>query len=343
VLGIANQTERSIAAAREIVEGLNNLSQLLVQKFDALQHEGALTAGWPEEAVLGIANQMDRSFLSTPDLDKFILVYTMGKVGSTALVLSLKDINLFARHLQWLTPEAQAFFDKRASPNDVQHCLNRFNVNRCRYALKDTEFASLIKVITVIRSPIEQVLSHYFHAIDHFGNYLRTMHGQEVTCSTVSKNILDCVKFYLDNPGLELPELTEMLSDANWDRVFFYFLVFNYLNWIDREFKPFFPHINIPNGFIDGYAIAGNALILKFEELSPRGEQAVAAYVQRPHFKLARENVGIDKNLGELYQQLLNTIRFPKAFVDGLCDSKYVAQFYTQDERRDMKSRWTKH
>jgi hypothetical protein len=284
--------------------------------------------------VLSTANQTE--------FDKFILVYTMGKVGSTALVLSLRKVNVFARHLQWLTPEAQAFLDKRALPNDVHHCLTRLNVAQCMHTLKDTEFSSLIKVITVIRSPVEQILSHYFHAIDHFGYYLRTIHGQRVTSSTVRKNILDCVEFYLEHPNLGLSELTKMLCDANWDRVFFYFLVFNYLNWIDREFKPFFPHIEIPKGFTGGYAIAGNALILKFEELSTGGEQAVAAYVQRPHFKLARENVGADKNLGGLYQQLLNTIKFPKAFVDVLCDSKYVTRFYTEDERRDMKSRWTK-
>lgn len=281
------------------------------------------------------------NYLYGMELDNFILVYTMGKVGSTALVRSLMDVNIFPRHLQWLTPETQAFFDKVTSPNDIEQFLNRLNVSRCRYALGDPEFASLIKVITVIRAPVEQIISHYFHAMDHFGVHLRKR-GHEITCSNVSRNILDCVEFYLSHPNLGMPELTEMFCEANWDRILFYWLVFNYLHWIDQEFKPFFPLAHMPDGFTEGYAIAGNALILKFEDISTKGEQVVAAYAQRPHFKLLRENVGANKHLGELYQQLLNTIRFPREFVDELCDSKYVARFYTEGERREMKSKWTK-
>jgi hypothetical protein len=48
-------------------------------------------------------------YLHRPDLDNFVLVYTMGKVGSTALARSLHATNIYSRHLQWLRPETQGF------------------------------------------------------------------------------------------------------------------------------------------------------------------------------------------------------------------------------------------
>src|SRR5262245_15422502 len=105
------------------------------------------------------------------DIDNFILVYTMGKVGSTALVQSLNAVGLFARHLQWATPETQSFFDRMetvGASSDAElifNLQNRLNARRAHQALQNREYSSLIKVISVIRAPIEQILSHYFHGI----------------------------------------------------------------------------------------------------------------------------------------------------------------------------------
>lgn len=199
----------------------------------------------------------------------------------------------------------------------------------------------MIKVITVVRAPIEQILSHYFHGLALFERHLRKQ-NQDVTASIISANILDCVDAYLTRQGLSVVELTHRLNESNPDRIFFHWIVLNCLNWIDEEFRPFFP-CELRGGFAGkGYLIAGNALILKFEELPTNGEKAIAAYVQRPQFKLVRDNVGSDRATGGLYQQVLSTIRFPKEFVDHVCDSTYVRLLYTADERQKMKDRWAK-
>ena len=113
-------------------------------------------------------------------------------------------------------------------------------MHRCQYALRDTEYASLIKVITVIRAPIEQILSHYFQGIAVFESDLRRQ-NQEITRSNLTANILDCAEFYMRHEHLGVPDLTEMLCESNNDRVLFHWMVRNYLDWIDQEFKPFFP------------------------------------------------------------------------------------------------------
>lgn len=56
------------------------------------------------------------NYLFRPDLDNFVLVYTMGKVGSTAIARSLGQVGIYYRHLQWLRPETQTFIDKVWEP-----------------------------------------------------------------------------------------------------------------------------------------------------------------------------------------------------------------------------------
>ena len=139
----------------------------------------------------------------------------------------------------------------------------------------------------------------------------------------------------------EFPESAVNIYYAQINSNLFSWVVENYLNWFDREFTPFFATEIIGGRQRDGYQIAGNALILKFEELQGAGARAVALYSQRPQFKLLRENVGGDKSYGELYRQVAGAIRFPADFVGHLCESKYVRHFYSEDERRRMLERWT--
>jgi hypothetical protein len=213
------------------------------------------------------------------------------------------------------------------------------NVERCRFALQDRNYASLIKVITSFRAPVEQILSFYFHTIAFFQRQLR-QRGQEVTAATVRANILAGVDFYMRNRTLGIAELTERICEANHDRIQFHWFVLNCRDWLDFELRPFFP-AEIPEGFgTKGYVLAGNVLILKFEELATRGEEAVRAYAQRPQFKLMRANVGAEKAGGEVYREVLDTLKFPSEFVDHLHDARYVRLLYTAEERSAMKARW---
>src|SRR5580700_9799089 len=106
---------------------------------------------------------MPSFFLHRPDLDNFILIYTMGKVASVPLMRSLEAVDIYCRHLHWASVETQAFFERleQITPAGLPHWSvyveNRLNVRRCRSALRDAEYASLIKVITAIRAPIEQI------------------------------------------------------------------------------------------------------------------------------------------------------------------------------------------
>jgi hypothetical protein len=284
-------------------------------------------------------------FLHRPDLNNFILIYTMGKVASTPLMRSLMAVDIFCRHLHWASVDTQAFFERleQVTPTGRSHWSfyleNRLNMARGHSALRDAEYASLIKVITAIRAPIEQILSHYFQAFPIFESALQQK-NLEVNAANVRDGIRQGVEHYMVNPARTIAELTRDLAEHNCDRIMFCWLVHNYLRWFDEEFRPFFQTDILAGRTSEGFQIAGNALILKFEDLSTHGERAVAAYARRPRFKLLRVNEGAEKSYGDLYREVAGTMKFPAEFVDHLCGSAYVRHFYGDEERRAMRKKW---
>lgn len=284
-------------------------------------------------------------FLHRPDLDDFILIYTMGKVGSMSLLRSLQNVNVYCRHLHWTSAGTEAFFDRleRVSPTGATHwnyfVQNRLNIRRLRAVLQDAEYASVIKVVTAIRAPLDQVLSHYFQALPVWEAALRSK-KLDVNAANLGALLADSVAFHMAKPDRTLAELTNELDAGNSEHVMFCWLVHNYEHWFEEQFLPFFKVDILGGRMRDGFQIAGNALILKFEELSGRCERVLAAYAQRPRFKLIRENVGLQKSYGELYREIADTVRFPAAFVDRLCNGPYVRHFYSSEECQAMRHRW---
>ena len=284
-------------------------------------------------------------FLHRPDIDDFILVHTMGKVGSTAVTRSLENVNVYCRHYHWAAAGTQAFFDRleQVSPTGQSHwnfyLQNRINMRRARNALLDTEYASLIKVITAIRAPVDQILSHYFQAFPSCEAALTTK-KLEINAANVRNNIRAGVELFMAKPDRTIAELTGDINEDNCDRIMVCWLVHNYLHWFDEEFRPFFRTDILAGKPNNGFQIASNVLILKFEELSTHGERALAAYAQRPRLKMIRNNVAAEKRYGELYREITSTMKFPAEFVDHLCNSPYVRHFYSDQERRDMRQKW---
>lgn len=284
-------------------------------------------------------------FLHRSDLDDFNLIYTMGKVGSSAVKRSLERVNTYCRHYHWATAGTEAFFDRveQVSPTGSSHwnfyVQNRLNIRRARSALQDQEYASLIKVITAIRAPIDQILSHYFQGLP-VGEAALERKKWEFNAVNITRSIRDGVELYMANPNRTIADLTGELTEDNCDGIMFCWFVRNYVHWFDEEFRPFFPVDILAGKVNDGFQIAGNVLILRFEDLSIHGELAVAAYSKRPGLKLTRENIGTQKNYGDLYKQVLATIKFPAPFVDHLCSAPYVRHFYSDTERDAMRKKW---
>jgi hypothetical protein len=285
-------------------------------------------------------------FLHRPDIDNFVLIHTMGKVGSMALTRSLENVNMHCRHTHWVATETEAFFDRLAQvsatgqTNWSFYVQNRLNIRRARSALADAEYASLIKLITAIRAPIEQILSHLFQSLPVCEAALREKE-LEVNAASIRTHIRESVALYMENPNRTVIGLTAELAEHNCEQILFCWLVHNYLHWFDEEFRPFCKADILAGQPRDGFQIADNVLILKFEDLSTQAERAVALYAQRPRFKMMRTNTAVQTSHGDLYREVVGTIRFPAEFVDHLCNSAYVRHFYGEEERQAMRKKWT--
>jgi hypothetical protein len=284
-------------------------------------------------------------FLHRHDLDDFILIHTMGKVGSMSVLRSFQNVNIYCRHVHWASAATEAFFDRfeQISPTGTSHwnyyLQSRLNMRRLRAALADRDYASLIKVVTAIRAPVDQILSHYFQAMPVWEAALQSR-KLDLNVTNLRALMSESVAFHLAKPDRTLAELTQELDAGNSEHIMFCWLVHNYVHWFEEQLLPFFAVDILGGRFRDGFQIAGNALILKFEDLSNHGERVLAAYAKRPRFKLVHENAGTRNAHGELYREMTSATRFPAAFVDRLCDGPYVRHFYGDDERDAMRRRW---
>jgi len=233
---------------------------------------------------------------------KPILVYTMGKVGSSSIV---KSINKPVIQLHSLLPE---------SPSKYFFCHNRFEmlgfiVNN--YMWKKTVEKTLsymnsskerIQVIVGIRNPITRNISAYFQGVK--GN----------------------PDFYSEFNTLDYK------SD--------YFMVTNHgasIFWVEHEFEK---NIGVdlyayPNHKERGYIMISSGkydiFVYKLECLN-KLEQPLTVFLKDNDFKLKYNNVTeivIEKGH---YSEFKKSIKFPKDYLNYILNSKYCKHFYTQEE-----------
>src|SRR5262249_34003365 len=187
----------------------------------------------------------------------------------------------------------------------------------------DRDYAASIKLITAIRAPVEQILSHYFQGAPTWVSSWLGKPIAELTASELRNDIVRGVDFYLEAPERTQIELASSATKDNHGYVKFAWLVRNYLAWFDEELCSVVPAQILAGRHQDGWQIADNVLVLKFERLADT-EAVIGTYVQRPQFKLLRENVGADKDYGRLYREVSEALRLPRRVVASLCESKYV-------------------
>src|SRR4030095_1536487 len=136
--------------------------------------------------------------------------------------------------------------------NRMHNLQNRMNTRRAFLALRNPEYASTIKVITVVRSPIEQILSHYFHSAVYERQFEHL--GIEVTPANARAALLVGVAAFMSNPERTLDDLKAQLSSRTGGGAFWFcWFVYNYLTWFEAEFRRFFPAKIIGGRMKDGY------------------------------------------------------------------------------------------
>src|SRR5690606_11691670 len=238
-----------------------------------------------------------------------ILVYSMGKVGSSSvyhsLRLKLPYASIFHVHFlsdHWLNerlPNADSFFhDNIKLGKRIREFIARHS--NCR-----------LKVITLVREPVMRDLSGLFENwVAHFDKA-----DEDV--------------------GVVLSKMQAHTHEYS-------------LNWFDTEFRNFmnFDIYKTPFDRERGYSIyrleGADILCIRVEDLDRVASQAFYEFMSLRGFMVVHKNRADQKDRSQLYRLVKEQYVAEKGKLASLYSSKYVRHFYTQKEIDDFFRKWTK-
>lgn len=249
-----------------------------------------------------------------------IIVYQMGKVGSTAVhnSLRLQGFKSYQTHiLGKRSGKKQQSIGQMPLSQQLKH---RFDRQRRRWVSAGLlnqviNKHSSIKVITLVREPISRNISGFF---ENPWRFIGNEDIQHLSQKTLTDIFLE--KFYHQRP----------------------------LVWFDSQFKSvldidIYQH-RFP--FEQGYLTVKQGkfefLILKLELADTLKEQAIANFLNVPSFTLYKANEGTHKPYGNVYQSFKKNLELPNSYIDAMCNAKYTRHFYSPTEIAQMRATWQK-
>ena len=269
-----------------------------------------------------IVDLLENKFLETKLFfnKRAIVIYQMGKVGSTTVYYSLKKqlpfTPIFHVHClseNTLKEQEEAYQNIGKFPGEVRH------LRHGKYLRKHLDKRTNIKweIITLVREPISREISIFFQQRDR------------------------------DFPdGIHTSEAIEMLqtSFANFKESTNFAC-----NWFDREVKNNFD-INIYNFDFDkqkGYHIIRKEdrgiLIIRLEDLNSCFQTSLGEFLLiNKSLNILPKNIATKKAYREQYLEVIKQIKIPRDICESIYSSQYVKHFYNDDMIHGFIKQWTK-
>lgn len=249
-----------------------------------------------------------------------IVVYQMGKVGSTTVYSSLEKQLLFTPvfHVHCL---ARAELKKQEEsyqaigklPSQVKHLRHG---NFLRQKLDESAVIEW-KIITLVRDPIIREISIFFQQKDH--DFPKGIETSKII------NILQ-------NRLASFQESNDFVC-----------------NWFDRELKHNFA-INIYDFAFDkkkGYHIISEEnkkiLLIRLENLNDCFQTSLEEFLEtNKTIGISSRNVARKKQYKEQYLEVIEKIKIPRDVCELIYSSNYARHFYSDEMLHNFIRRWTK-
>ena len=243
-----------------------------------------------------------------------VLVYQMGKVGSSALVTAVnKTPGYFSVQAHRLMPDRRAEMSDRFDRGE--HYVRDMRFERWLYhTIKNSDMH--IRIVCATREP----MSHSFSAF--FQNLKRSTHG--TIRSATSSDLEDLRKAFLC-----------------WDELG------AALNWFDQEASQLvgIDLLSIPFDKNKGWSLVDHGrfslLILKSELDNARKREAIGTLLRCTPEPLLRVNDASDKMYAESYRRFRETVKLPKWQAARFAEHRYTRHFYTESEIVSALSRFS--
>ena len=306
---------------------MNNLAQY---KREALQKISGTNHHMAKSYYQYKLRRLEQKFDQPP-----ILILQMGKVGSSSITHSLKQLNLQRSifHVHTLSEDFITQYQKQFRSflgTEQEHSLR--HIWLCDYLRKrlDAGLSERWKVVTLVRDPVARNLSTFFQ------NMIITSSDER------SKTFFS-------------PEhrFTAMVQDGNLEQLYEYFfskIDHTYpLRFWDREFKRFFDIDLLEADFPieQGYKVyetkQADILLIRLEDLSSCASRAFQEFLGIDNFVLQDTNIGAQKRYSEEYRLFKNTIPLTESYLDNLYASTYMKRFYSKSEIAAFKARWLRN
>lgn len=268
------------------------------------------------------AHREAHSAFANPDSPP-IIIYQMGKVGSTAVCKSLLDASIRNPILQlhFLSDDISEHrrTHKRAGINPSPYHLYLGEAVRAQL---DEHQSFPLKVISLVRDPIAFLVSDLFEN-PYFA-------GEEVL--TASGSI---------NPEGAGNYIDRKLNERN---------TFDYMNdWFDRELMTVFG-VDVfadPFPIETGYVVYSkdnvDVLLIRLEDLSAKGPMAIADFLGLGEpLTIVDSNRRADSTAKDVYQDVRDGISLDPALVEEIYSSRFVRHFYNEAMINEFISTWTR-
>ena len=270
-----------------------------------------------------------------------VLIYQMGKVGSSSLRNSLfrcqnpRTRRILMSHEYFpirmrdpdrieIEPEYQEMLEREI--RHEQRIYEQFSLlNRMGRRFREKFYAERIykayvrpqrplRVITLVREPVANNISMFFQRLRH----------------------------YISSDA--------EISDYGTDELISIFLE-NYMHsrpitWLDAEIKTNFG-IDVfrkPFPVHRGHTVISEGktslLVLRCELDDRTKARAVADFLGLDEFEIVRSNVTSEKSYATQYAEFRQRIKIPTPLLDQMYNSKFARHFYSSEERKKFRARW---
>ena len=253
-----------------------------------------------------------------------IIIYQMGKIGSSSVFYSLKKVKrshpifhchyISHEHIQQIDEYYKSINKSNSNTIYVTKKMGNFlrnKINSGRYHWK---------IISLVRDPVSLEVS------DFFQNIIRDLNQADLSPNPV---IVNKYQKYIKKRFENYNEKTNF-----------------YCNWFNHELKQTF-NFDIFNHEFDkknGYKIYhiknADILVIKLEYLSKVFQIAIGEFLDIDNINLKNANIGEKKDYKKIYEIVKSSLKISDNTLMKIYSSEYVHHFYTQDEISEFISKW---
>lgn len=259
--------------------------------------------------------------------DNPVVVYQMGKVGSSTIVASLHALPLQRPIYHVHTLISEGIRDRRrkyekmfkhGAPVDLRRASHLHASQYLSRRIKRGAYGGKWKVVSLVRDPVAMNVSSFFQIIDYYipDFFSRLADGR--------LSIEDGIDIFL--------------KECDHD---------NALIWFDMELKSTFgvDVFATPFSTSKGYGIYlgdnADVLVLRLESVDACAELAFRDFLGVEDFKLVPANVSEGKSYFAAYNAFKEKLVLPESYLDNMYESKFAQHFYTQAERSAFRGKWS--